>query len=91
MGGVTVIFCGKSCDDGVVHFSAEDGAVGLDDDVVLGAEFDDWSLLAERVKLGVQKYMGCGYSDKCKKQEGCMTHLDLVHGGHLHTGVYYFL
>ena len=57
MGGVTVIFCGKSCDDGVVHFSAEDGAVGLDDDVVLGAEFDDWFLLAERMKLGVPKYI----------------------------------
>lgn len=57
MGGVTVIFCGKSCDDRVVHFSAEDGAVGLDDDVVLGAEFDDWSLLAERVKLGMSKYI----------------------------------
>jgi len=57
LGGVTVIFCGNSCDDGVVHFSAEDGAVGLDDDVVLGAEFDDWFLLAERVKLGMSKYI----------------------------------
>jgi len=45
------VFCSHDCDDGVIQFSADDGTVRLDDDVVLGAVLYDWFLLAKGVEL----------------------------------------
>jgi len=55
LGGVAIVRGSHVCDDGVIQFPADNGTVGLDNDVVLGAVFYDRLLLAKGMEL-------CGYA-----------------------------